>query len=227
MCSTHGRIVALVTIALALPACASSPRGADGNGPTVDLPDLARRGELVASGRNVSAFTEAGGEGVRLSASMGDGIAWIEGLEMATGTIEIDLRGQDVPQGSFVGVAFGGVDAERYEAVYLRPFNFRAPDPARRSRSVQYIAHPEHTWQQLRSDHPGVYESAVEPAPAAADWVTMRLVIDPSTVRVHLGDATAPMLTVARLADGQGRRVGLWVGNNSPGDFANLRVMPR
>jgi hypothetical protein len=51
------------------------------------------------------------------------------------------IRGKDVREQSFVGVAFH-VQGTTYHAVYFRPFNFRVDDPVRRSHTVQYISSP-------------------------------------------------------------------------------------
>lgn len=60
------------------------------------------------------------------------GLALPRTLALSTGVIEIDLKGKNVKQRSFVGVAFNVVDAKTFEAVYFRPFNFQADEPARR-----------------------------------------------------------------------------------------------
>ena len=43
---------------------------------------------------------------------------------------------------------------------------------------------------------------------------------------VFVGEAKDPSLTVNLLSDRQQGLVGLWVGNNSGGDFANLTISP-
>ncbi|MPZ16384.1 MAG: hypothetical protein GEV06_00505 [Luteitalea sp.] len=91
--------------------------------------------------REASTATEGNREIVQLDEREGDGVAWWPDLVLGDGTIEIDIRGRDIMARSFVGVAFHGVDEETYDAVYFRPFNFKAPDPVRRSHGVQYIAH--------------------------------------------------------------------------------------
>jgi hypothetical protein len=63
--------------------------------------------------------------------------------------------------------------------------------------------------------------------PDPDDWFRARLEVQGPTVRVFVNDATMPTLTVTTLAEPRRGRVGLWVGNGSGGDFANLRVMGR
>jgi len=106
-----------------------------------------------------------------VSESPGDGVAYVEGLEFTKGTIECDVRGKDIQQQSFVGVAFHGVDGTSYDAIYFRPFNFRTKDPARRAHAVQYISHPTYTWQKLRAEQPGRYEQPVNPVPDPNEWL--------------------------------------------------------
>ncbi len=76
---------------------------------------------------------------MHVSQSEDPGLVWIEGSDFGEGTIEVDVRGKDVLQQSFVGVAFHGKDDKTYESVYLRPFNFRADDPVRHQHAVQYM----------------------------------------------------------------------------------------
>jgi hypothetical protein len=129
-----------------------------------------------------------------------------------------------VQQQSFVGVAFHGVDGTTYDAIYFRPFNFRAEDPARRQRAVQYISQPAYTWQKLRTEHPGRYEQPVNPVPDPNSWFHVRVVVAAPTVSVFVDGATEPSLVVNLLSDRKRGRVGLWVGNGSGGDFANLKI---
>src|SRR4051812_35562327 len=82
------------------------------------------------------------------------GLVLPRGLAFDTGTLEIDLKGRNVRQRSFLGVAFNVVDEKTFEAVYFRPFNFKADEPFR-GRAVQYIAWPANTWEHLRKTEPG------------------------------------------------------------------------
>jgi hypothetical protein len=191
-----------------------------------DLTQLAQGQGLHVFNRSVSGLSDGAKRGLRLSEHPGDGVAYVEGVEFANGTIEVDVRGKDVPQQSFVGIAFHGVDGTTYDAIYFRPFNFRTQDPARRAHAVQYIAHPTYDWQRLRAEHPGVYEQPVNPVPDPNNWFHARVVVASSKVSVFVGDATEPSLVVNRLSERTKGLIGLWVGNNSGGDFANLRIRP-
>jgi hypothetical protein len=123
-----------------------------------------------------------------------------------------------------VGVAFHVADAQTYEAVYFRPFNFRATDSTRHSHAVQYVSHPAFPWQKLRSEHPGQYEKALIPEPDGDQWFHVRVVVERPQVSVFVNDARTPALVVNELSDRARGSVGLWVGDGSAGIFANLRV---
>ena len=176
--------------------------------------------------RSASSVSDGTRKGLRLSSSPGDGVAYLRGIEFGNGTIELDIRGKDLQGQSFVGVAFDGVDGTTYEAIYFRAFNFRAEDPARRGHAVQYISHPTYTWQKLRAERPGIFEQPVNPAPDPNAWFHVRVVVASPKVSVFVGDAKEPCLVVTRLSDRTKGLVGLWVGNNSGGDFANLNIVP-
>lgn len=205
-----------------------NPSGVAGQRSTVP-PDLTRLAEgrgLQVFNRSVSVVSDGARNGLRLSEHPGDGVAYLEGVEFPSGTIEFDVRGKDVQQQSFVGIAFHGVDGTTFDAIYFRPFNFRSADPARRARAVQYISRPTYDWQKLRAEHPGVYEHAINPVPDPNGWFHARVVVARSQVSVYVGNATEPSLVVTRLSQRPKGLVGLWVGNNSGGDFANLRIRP-
>lgn len=192
-------------------------------------PDLA----VVEEGRGLHTFnrtatrmTDGARKGIHLSAAEGDGIAYIDGLDFANGAIDIDLKGKDVPQQSFVGVAFHGIDGTTYDGIYFRPFNFKTDDAARRIRAVQYISQPVHTWQKLRTEQPGKYEKPINPVPDPNGWFHARVVVASPRVSVFVDGAKEPCLVVDQLSDRKKGLIGLWVGNTSEGDFANLRVVP-
>jgi hypothetical protein len=152
------------------------------------------------------------------------GMALVAGVTCAEGAIDVDLRGQGEAGASFVGIAFGVADANRYEAVYFRPFRFRSTDAVERSHAVQYVAWPEHTWEALRAQTPGVYEAAITPVPDPAGWFHARIEVGRTTVKVFVDGAAQPTLAVNRLGSANGG-VGLWV-DSQEGSFANLMIRP-
>jgi hypothetical protein len=192
-----------------------------------DLTKIADHAVWRLHNREAQLVDEGERKFVRLNEKENDGVAWLVGSDFKEGAIEVDLRGKNKPGQSFVGIAFRGVDDTTYDAVYFRPFNFKITDPERRLRAVQYISHPKHTWQKLRSDSPGKYEQPVSPVPDPDGWFHARIVIEANKVSVFVNDATTPSLVVTPLSDRRGGLVGLWVGNGSSGNFANLKLTPR
>lgn len=151
------------------------------------------------------------------------GLALPLALNFATGTIDIDLKGKNLRQRSFLGVAFNVADEKHFEAVYFRPFNFKAEPPIR-SRSVQYIAWPGNTWEHLRKSAPGQFENVVNPVPDPDGWFHARIEVTQGQVKVFVNDAKEPSLVVDRLANGGvPRPVGLFV-DSAEGLYANFKV---
>ena len=177
------------------------------------------------AGRTASVVDTNGKLALKLEFAPIMGLVWLKGYDFGNGVIEADILGQSQPpQSSFVGVAFRVVDAQTYDVVYFRPFNFRASDSTRHSHAVQYVSQPQWPWQRLRSEHPGQYEAAVVPEPNGDQWFHVRVVIERPKVSVFVNDAKTPVLVVNELSDRTRGSVGLWVGDGSGGHFANLRV---
>ena len=218
----YSSIAIVSALALSMPLSAQPPQSGTQR---IDLAERVSAGKLRAVNRAVTALPDRPAA-VHLSAQPGNGVAWVEGTDFAQGTIEVDVRGRDVPQQSFVGVAFHGKDDTTYEAVYLRPFNFRSPDLARRQNAIQYIALPENDWPRLRKEFPSEFENPVDASVSPTDWVPLKIVVKGATVQVYVGAVTTPTLEVRKLGSSDRGFVGLWVGNNSEGDFANLRITP-
>ncbi len=193
---------------------------------SVDLVKLAKTQKLQVFNRVATPFSEAGKEGIRLSEKENDGVAWIDELNFSNGIIEFDVRGKDILQKSFVGVAFHGIDEKKLEVVYFRPFNFLTSDPIRKIHAVQYAYHPDYPWQRLRKEFDGQYEKAVDPAPNPNEWFHVKIVIDYPQVTVYADNQANPCLTVKKLSTQKAGKLGFWVGNNSGGDFANLTISP-
>jgi hypothetical protein len=169
----------------------------------------------------------ATGDGLKFDEKEGEGIAWLNGVDFANGTIEVELKGRDVFQRSFVGVAFHGENDSTYDAIYFRPFNFRATDPVRKIHAVQYIDQPIYTWRKLRDERNGEFEKAVVNPPGAEDWFRARIVVNGETVTVFVNNDEKPSLIVRKLNTRTHGKLGLWVGDGSDGQFRNLVVTSR
>ena len=157
-----------------------------------------------------------------LDARQGDGLAVYQDLEFENGTIEFDVKGKDVLQQSFVGVAFHIQNDSTFNAVYFRPFNFKKPE--RTSHSLQYISHPKFTWQKLRTEFPEQFEKTVTPVPNPDDFFHAKVEVKWPVVKVFVENSNTPSLEVKMLSIFKKGKVGLWVGNGSDGSFKNLVV---
>jgi hypothetical protein len=195
--------------------------GAQPAGVQIDLAERLAAGRLRAVNRDITPIQ--GTRGVHLSAAGGKGVAWLEGSDFSQGTIELDVRGKDVLQQSFVGIAFHRRDDKTYEVVYLRPFNFRAADPVRHGHAVQYIAVPDYDWPKLREAFPEEFENPVDQSVDPKEWVHLRVVVNERTIQIYVGQVKSPTLEVRKLGTHDRGMLGLFA-DVSDGDFSNLRV---
>lgn len=189
-------------------------------------PDLHSPDIWNVTNRKAETVTEPGKKVIRVNEAAEEGFVTLKDHPFTNGTIEFDVKGRNVLQKSFVGVAFHITDAKHYEVVYFRPFNFMNPDTARRLRAVQYVSMPDYPWEKLRTDTPGKYEKRVNPVPDAEDWFHAKIVVNGKSVKVFVNNATNPCLEVERLGTLASGNIALWAGNSSNGSFANLQITP-
>lgn len=218
-------LVALLSLLFVSHAVDTAGAPQAGASQSVDLAERLAAGRLRPVNRTSAPLPDRAGA-VHVSEQMGPGVVWLEGSEFSQGTIEVDVRGRDVQGQSFVGLAFHRLDDDTYDSVYVRPFNFRTDDPVRRQNAVQYMALPAYDWPRLRKEFPGEFENPVDPSVSPVDWMPLRVVVKDRTVQVYVGPPTSPALEVRKLGAHDRGMIGLWVGNNSDGAFANLRITP-
>ncbi len=189
-----------------------------------DLHKLVKTKGIEVFNRELSLIDEKGFQGIRLSKDLGEGVAWLKGVEFSNGTIEFDVRGENVKQRSFVGIAFHGVDNATFDAIYLRPFQFLEQNEDLRSHGVQYISLPDFTWRTLREKFPNKYEHAADPAPDPNSWVKVRIVIKDAKVSTYLNGSKEPCLVVEKVTAVKTGSIGFYVADVSGGDFANIKI---
>ena len=81
---------------------------------------------------------------LRIQSKSDDTVVLLDRIQFTNGVVEFDALGQSgPPQSNFLGFAFRFVDAKTHDAVYFRPFNFRAGEAERKAHAVQYVSHPE------------------------------------------------------------------------------------
>jgi hypothetical protein len=183
-----------------------------------NLSHLLKENKLVLNNKSPKPLDDT-----KRNAISAQGIIWLKDVDFSEGTIEVDLRGKDLFQKSFLGIAFHGIDTTTYDAIYFRPFNFRAKDSIRRIHAVQYMSLPDKDWYILREQFPGKYENGVTPAPQAEEWFHARIVIKGKDITVFVNNSKEPSLSVQKLNERKEGMIGLW-GVGSDGDFANLTI---
>ncbi|WP_123922032.1 family 16 glycoside hydrolase [Flavobacterium sp. LM4] len=190
----------------------------------IDLANLYKKGKLKLVNREIKIVSGDSGAYLKILENKKEGIIWLPVNDFKNGTIEIEMRGKDVFQRSFIGIAFHGVDDINYDAVYCRPFNFFAKDSVRRIHAVQYISHPDFTWGKLRNERNSVFEKEIINPPNHNDWFTMKLVIESTNIKVYINDTILPSLIVEKLNNRTSGKIGLFTGDSSGGDFKIIKI---
>jgi hypothetical protein len=218
-------VAAVLLTVSAVPSGSSLAAQGQGGANTrrIDLGAELTAKRLRSTSRSATALADRAGA-VKVSAAEGFGVVWIEGSDFGLGTIEVEVRGKDVPNASYLGIAFHRADDNTYEDVYFRPFNFRVTDPLRHQHAIQYESMPQNSWMVLREKFPEEFENPVDASVDPNGWVALRVVVESDRIQAFAGSASAPALEARRLSQTNRGQVGLWVGNTSDGDFANMRL---
>jgi len=190
----------------------------------IELAALYREAKLESANREIEIVPSGSGDYLKIIENKKEGIAWLPVEDFKDGTIEIEMRGKDVFQRSFIGIAFHGAGDNDYDAVYCRPFNFFASEPVRRIHAVQYVSHPDFTWERLREERNAVFEKEIINPPDPNDWFVMKLVIDGKTVKAYINNESHPSLTVEKLNDQTSGKIGLFTADSSGGDFKAIKI---
>ncbi|MFT3704548.1 MAG: hypothetical protein QM802_19435 [Agriterribacter sp.] len=187
-------------------------------------PDLTSAGNFVAVNRQVIISTKDDKNIVQLNSQPNDGIAWVKNVSFSTGTIAFDVKGKNVLQESFVGIAFHGINDSSFDAIYFRPFNFQSNEAVRKSHSVQYICMPKYDWSYLRETFPGKYENALVSTIDPDAWFHVKIIVKKDVIEVYVNNDIKSSLQVQPIMHYTEGKIGFWVGNNSDGSFSNLTI---
>lgn len=183
--------------------------------------DLFRNGRLNLKDREVTLEHENNREFVRLGNAMNGSAILLPALDFQSGRIELVVKGMDIFQGSFVGIAFHAQHDSLFDLVYCRPFNFRTSDSVRRIHMIQYAYFPKMDWQILRSQYNGIYEKGIENPPEANEWFKLTLEINEKTIKAFINHSNSPSLVVKKLNNNSIGKIGIF-GTNA--DFESIRI---
>ena len=134
------------------------------------------------------------------------------------------MRDKGVFQRSSIGIAFHGLNDSVYDAVYYRPFNFFAKDSVRRVQAIQYVSHPDFTWEKLWNERNAVFEKQIIHPPDPNEWFTLKLVINDSIVKAFIHNNKIPSLEIKKLNSRQSGKTKFFAGDNSDGDFKSVKL---
>lgn len=204
------KILFIITIIAVISACSKKTS----NLQVGDLTTVMRTADVASDPSNT----------VMLDAQPGSGMAIIDTKPFESGTIHLELKGENTPGRSFVGLAFNIQNDTTYEAIYFRPFNFQSGEEIRRSHSIQYIYEPKYSWNYLRTNFEGKYEADYPRQPNPDEWFAVSIEIGKTDVVVFDASTKKELLRVDRLEKQKSNKIGFWVGNGSKGGFRNLRI---
>ena len=177
----------------------------------IDLYKLLKREKLSIINREAKVIDSLSNSYIKLSENKSEGIVWLPIKDFKNGTIKIEMRGKNVFQKSFIGIAFHGQDDKTYDAVYCRPFNFIAKDSIRRVHAIQYVSHPIYTWKKLRDKKNAQYEKEIINPPNPNGWLTMTILVDDKKIKAFINDAKKPSLEIEKLSDNQNGKIGIFL----------------
>ena len=207
-----------------------SPADSRAQAPNPITPDLARltdgRGGQVFN-RALTVAAEGGRTVARLDARTGDGGVLLEGIQLSEGVIEVDLKGKDVAQQSFLGIAFHVVDWTTLDAVYFRPFNFRGRHRgAASTRGPVRLASRQHV--AASADGAAGPVRAGDRSAAGSERVVPRAHRPGGRPGRGLRERRRRSRACRSRISARRRAAAwrLWAGNGSDGAFANLTITP-
>lgn len=194
---------------------------------TIILTGCSTQNSIIPTQENVRVVNRTvslEGKSLELDAMEGEGIAILNNVSFTNGTLLFDIKGENKPGRSFVGIAFNIEDDSTFEGVYFRPFNFESSEQIRREHGIQYIYHPDFPWNRLREENTGEFEAEYFSPPSPDDWFSISVTVDKDKVIVKDADSGKLLMQTRRLSTATSDKIGFWVGNGSKGSFRNLRI---
>lgn len=189
----------------------------------IDLTEAFKDGKIEAINKVITVFNDSP-NALEIQSKESVGMGMLSDMEFETGSIELELLGENKPGQSFIGLAFNIQNDSTYEAVYFRPFNFVAEEQIRKDHMTQYVYEPEFGWRKLRNERTGEFENEISPAPNPDDWFKVKIDISTEKVSVYVNDSSEPTLQVTRLSTVKSNKIAIWTGFGSSGRFRNLAV---
>jgi len=186
-----------------------------------NLADLHRSGQLIAKNRVITVEEDDSGEFIRLGKTMVGSSILLPVDDFKRGKIEALVRGKDIFQGSFAGLAFHAQSDSIFDLVYCRPFNFQTSDSLRRIHMIQYAYFPKLDWQVLRVKYNGIYEKGIASPPKADEWFKLTLDVNEKQVIAYINDSNTATLVVEKLNQISNGKVGIF-GLNA--DFKSIKI---
>ena len=154
----------------------------------------------------------------------------LTGVDFKNGTIELKVLSRLLPNApdyarGFIGIAFRiDNNNSKFESIYIRPTNGRADIQLRRNHSIQYFSFPDYSFERLRKEAPGVYESYADMG--LNEWIKLKIIIKDRQAKLFINDNKQPSLIVNDLKHGSdlSGSIGFWVDIGTEGYFSDLKL---
>lgn len=150
------------------------------------------------------------------------------------GIIDVDIAAErnsyadNQTSRAFAGIAFRtqSSNKELFDLVYLRMTNglLNNPPPSeeRALRAIQYISSPKWTFDNLRQQFPGKYETGAKIAEKR--WNHLRLIVKNNSVSAFIDSDSQPVLIANLLSDNPPGSIAFWVDDATTAYFSNLQI---
>lgn len=157
--------------------------------------------------------------------------AKLKNVNLENGSIEVKVLARiqnpspfEAAQG-FIGLAFRiNENDSAFESIYLRPKVGRSENQFARNHAVQYFSYPDHKFDRLRRESPGLYETYADVA--LNEWITLRIEINGQKARLYINGQKHPSFIVEKMkGTTTSGSIALWVDIGTKGYFKDLKVI--
>ncbi|MEZ5550906.1 MAG: hypothetical protein R3E82_08460 [Pseudomonadales bacterium] len=89
---------------------------------------------------------------------------------------------------------------------------------------MQYVSHPEYTWERLRRETPSRYEAYVDLVPG--QWTPIRIEVqgDKAILFVHGNDQPTLIVNDLKMGMDAAGAVAFWIEGSTIAHFRNLKI---
>ena len=157
--------------------------------------------------------------------------AKLKNVNLENGVIEVKVLARiqnpspfEAAQG-FIGLAFRiSENDSAFESIYLRPKVGRSEKQFARNHTVQYYSYPDHKFDRLRRESPGLYETYADVD--LNEWITLRIEVNGQKASLYINGQKHPSFIVEKMkGTTTSGSIALWVDIGTVGYFKEFKVI--